>query len=315
VLSYVAGGVHWQIVPYAPIIEVTVPTYAGRPRRDGIVVHRQQLPAAHTTVHRGIPVTTPIRTLLDLASVLSLNALAKCFEQAQVRLQLPPAPLAAEVISRPRHRGNAKLRRILAGAVDPTAVRSVLELRFLRLCAAYGIPRPEVNVRIGPWTPDFLWPDLRGGFGARLVSSYERPGSSSSSCRSSLAPASTKVTRAPLSRQSAGWSSAPRGMSLPVDLLAASSSSPGRTRTTSGGRTPWWLSSVKETVTHLVPSANTVNAPRISRMLTGPVAWGNSRSIRPSEMNTVVTAEFAGAGAGVADGVELPSVWTSGVGC
>ena len=85
----------------------------------------------------------------------------EAFEQAQVRLHMPPAPLAAEVISRPRHRGNAKLRRILDGAVDPAAVRSVLELRFLRMCAAHGIPRPLVNVRIGVWTPDFLWPDRR----------------------------------------------------------------------------------------------------------------------------------------------------------
>jgi very-short-patch-repair endonuclease len=161
VLSHVAAGALWELLPGAAITEVIVPTTAGRPKRDGIVVHRQRLPAVHATIHRGIPVTTPIRTLLDLASVLSLNALARTFEQAQVRLHMPPAPLAAEVISRPRHRGNAKLRRILLGAVDPAAVRSVLELRFLRLCASYGIPRPQVNVRIGAWTPDFLWPDRR----------------------------------------------------------------------------------------------------------------------------------------------------------
>jgi hypothetical protein len=147
VLSHVAAGAHWRMLPGTAVIEVIVPTTAGHRRRDGIVVHRQQLPGAHATVHRGIPVTTPIRTLLDLASVLSLSALARAFEQAQVNLHVPPAPLAAEVISRPRQRGNAKLRRILVGAVDPADVRSVLELRFLRLCAAYGIPRPEVNVR------------------------------------------------------------------------------------------------------------------------------------------------------------------------
>ena len=161
VLSHVTAAVLWRLLCGTAITEVTVPTYAGRPRRDGIVVHRQRLPANHVTVHRGIPVTTPIRTLLDLAAVLSLNALAASFEQAQVVLHVPPAPLAAEVISRPRHRGNAKLRRILEGAVDPADVRSVLELRFLRLCAAYGIPRPEVNFRIGAWTPDFLWLEQR----------------------------------------------------------------------------------------------------------------------------------------------------------
>jgi hypothetical protein len=159
VLGHVAAGALWRMLAGAAVTEVIVPTTAGHPKRDGIVVHRQRLPASHVTVHRGIPVTTPIRTLLDLASMLSLGALAKAFEQAQVVLHLPPAPLAAEVLARPRQRGNAKLRRILAGAVDPADVRSVLELRFLRMCASYGIPRPQVNVRIGAWTPDFLWPD------------------------------------------------------------------------------------------------------------------------------------------------------------
>jgi very-short-patch-repair endonuclease len=159
VLSHVAAGAHWGIVPGAAVTEVIVPTTAGHRKRDGIIVHRQRLPAAHTTLHRGIPVTTPIRTLLDLAALLSVRSLAKAFEQAQVRLHLPPAPMAAEVIARPRQRGNAKLRRILVGAVDSADVRSVLELRFLRLCAAHGLPRPRVNVRIGRWTPDFLWPD------------------------------------------------------------------------------------------------------------------------------------------------------------
>jgi Protein of unknown function (DUF559) len=161
VLSHVSAGALWGILPAAAITEVIVPTTAGRPKRDGIVVHRQRLPASHVTVHGGSPVTTPIRTLLDLAAVLSLSALARAFEQAQVKLHMPPAPLAAEVLSRPRHRGNAKLRRILLEAVDPADVRSVLELRFLRMCASYGLPRPEVNVRIGAWTPDFLWPEHR----------------------------------------------------------------------------------------------------------------------------------------------------------
>jgi very-short-patch-repair endonuclease len=161
VLSHVAAAVLWGMVRRTAIIEVTVPTNAGRVKRDGIIVHRQPLPAAHVTTHRGIPVTTPIRTMLDYAAVASLSAVFRAFEQAQVHLHMPPAPLAAEVISRPRQRGNAKLRRVLKGAVDPAEVRSVLELRLLRMCAAHGIPRPQVNVRIGEWMPDFYWPEWR----------------------------------------------------------------------------------------------------------------------------------------------------------
>jgi very-short-patch-repair endonuclease len=159
VLSYASAIALWAMGRATAIIEVTVPTTAGHVKRDGIVVHRQALPPEHVTVYRGIPVTTPIRTLLDYAAVAPLNALFRAFEQAQVHLHIPPAPIAAEVIARPRARGNGKLRRVLAGAVDPKDVRSVLEIRFLRMCAAQGIPRPKVNVRMGEWTPDFFWPE------------------------------------------------------------------------------------------------------------------------------------------------------------
>jgi very-short-patch-repair endonuclease len=159
VLSYASAAALWGMVRATAIIEVTVPTTAGHVKRDGIVVHRQRLPAEHVTARNGIPVTTPIRTLLDYAAVAPLNAVFRAFEQAQVHLHIPPAPIAAEVIARPRARGNGKLRRVLAGAVDPADVLSVLELRFLRMCAAHGLPRPQVNVRMGEWMPDFYWPE------------------------------------------------------------------------------------------------------------------------------------------------------------
>jgi very-short-patch-repair endonuclease len=159
VLSYASAAALWGMARLTAIIEVTVPTTAGHVKRDGIVVHRQRLPPEHVTIHRGIPVTTPIRTLLDYAAVAPLNALFRAFEQAQVHLHIPPAPIAAEVIARPRARGNGKLRKVLEGAVDPRDVRSVLEIRFLRMCAAHGLPRPQVNVRMEEWTPDFYWPE------------------------------------------------------------------------------------------------------------------------------------------------------------
>src|SRR3954452_13113913 len=159
VLSHTSAAALWGMVRQTALTEVTVPTTAGHTRRDGIIVHRQRLPATHVMTHRGIPVTTPIRTLLDYAAVASLGAVFRAFEQSQVHLHVPPAPLAAEVIARPRARGNGKLRKVLVGAVDPKDVRSVLELRFLQMCAAHGLPRPQVNIRIGEWTPDFYWPE------------------------------------------------------------------------------------------------------------------------------------------------------------
>jgi hypothetical protein len=161
VLSYEAAGALFEVVRGATRVEVTVPPTSGRPHRDGIVVHRQQLPPEHVTTRDGIPCTTLVRLMLDLAAVRHGRSLANVFEQAQVKHGLSPDVLGAEVLSRPRHRGSGRLKLLLADAVDPAGVRSILELRFLRLCAQHGIPRPLVNVAIGPWTPDFLWPQQR----------------------------------------------------------------------------------------------------------------------------------------------------------
>ena len=156
-LSHTSAGALWEITRGAVQIHVVVPTTAGLPARDGIVVHRQALPEPHRATHHRIPCTSLLRTLLDLGAILPLTALGSAFEEAQVVHRLAPELLAAEVLSRPGHRGTGKLRVILDGAVDPSGVRSILELRFLRMCAAHRIPRPLVNEKIGVWRPDFLW--------------------------------------------------------------------------------------------------------------------------------------------------------------
>lgn len=159
VLSYEAAAALYDVVRGATRIEVTVPPQSGRNDRDGIIVHRQLVPPEHVTTRDGIPCTTLIRVMLDLAATRRGRALATVFEQAQVKHGLDPNVLGAEVIARPGHRGNGRLKRLLQDAVDPHGVRSVLELRFLRLCAQHGIPRPLVNQKLGPYVPDFLWPD------------------------------------------------------------------------------------------------------------------------------------------------------------
>jgi hypothetical protein len=158
-LSHRAAGSYWGMVRGAVPVEVTVPTSNGRRRRDGIIVHRAPLPAGHVITEEGLRVTSVLRTTLDLSAVLPIRPLGWAFEEAQVRHHLDPVLLGAEVLSRRGHRGNAKLGLLLKDAVDPGAVLSILELRFLRLCAAHAIPRPLVNEKLGPWTPDFYWPE------------------------------------------------------------------------------------------------------------------------------------------------------------
>lgn len=158
VLSHRSAAALWRVLPGSVPTEVTVPTQAGHRRRDGLVVHRSPLSARNVAVRRGIPVTTLLQTVLDVAAVVRLKRLHEVFEEAQVQYKLRPEVVAAEALCRRGYRGNARVWHTLQGSVDPEGVRSVLELRFLRMCAAQGIPRPVVNQKIGPWRPDFLWP-------------------------------------------------------------------------------------------------------------------------------------------------------------
>jgi len=160
-LSHRAAGELWAIVPAGQIVEVTLLGVSGRAHREGLLVHHGRLAAREVTAHDGIPVTTVVRTLLDLAAVLDARGLGRAFEEAQVHHRLRPAELAAEVAARDGHRGSGRMRALLAGAVDPGQVESVLELRFLALCGAHGLPRPLSQVRFGASRVDFWFPEAR----------------------------------------------------------------------------------------------------------------------------------------------------------
>jgi len=82
------------------LIHVTVAGCSDDPRaqRDpaGVVVHR--VPSLHpddVTTVRGISVTTPARTLIDLAEVLDKTALRQAFTQARARGLLDMDAVAA----------------------------------------------------------------------------------------------------------------------------------------------------------------------------------------------------------------------------
>jgi predicted transcriptional regulator of viral defense system len=76
-LSYASAAALWAIrASAAVLVDVTVPGSGARPRRPGLRIHRARgLGPDERTVHHGIPVTTPERTLLDLAAVLPRRGL------------------------------------------------------------------------------------------------------------------------------------------------------------------------------------------------------------------------------------------------
>lgn len=79
VLSRRAAAALWGIRP-SDRLEITVP----RPVRSRarIEIHRERLPEDEVTHHEGIPVTTPARTLLDLAATMTAHDLERAVNQA-----------------------------------------------------------------------------------------------------------------------------------------------------------------------------------------------------------------------------------------
>ncbi len=134
--------------------EVTV---TGKRRHAGIRTHRTTIPDA--THHQGIPITTPARTLIDLAGQLDYGPLRRAVREAQRHLVTIPQILTTLDRLGPRP-GIANLTKILATGHAPT--RSELEDAVLDLLLNAGFQQPDINqpIRIQGRriVPDFRWP-------------------------------------------------------------------------------------------------------------------------------------------------------------
>jgi very-short-patch-repair endonuclease len=135
VLSHLSAAALWGLLrPAGGSVDISIPTRSGRRKRKGIRLHRcTDLTSRDLSRRKGIPVTTPARTIADLKRALPSGQYQRAIRQADVLglatgLSAPPVP-----------------------------TRSELEDRLLALCRRHGVTEPEVNVRIGALTVDFLW--------------------------------------------------------------------------------------------------------------------------------------------------------------
>jgi very-short-patch-repair endonuclease len=153
-LSHASAAAAWDLRRTSSgVFHVTVAGRGGRERRAGMRVHRcGSLTADDVTTHRGIPVTTPARTIVDLARSLKGRRLEQLVDLADQRGLIDFDHLRAA--------SSTSLQAVLQN-YSPAPTRSELEERFLRLCDAHGIPRPETNTRIEGIEVDFVWRDRR----------------------------------------------------------------------------------------------------------------------------------------------------------
>jgi very-short-patch-repair endonuclease len=140
----------------APAPEVTAPTERRVPR---VITHRSRDIATDAMLFRRIPTTTVPRTLVDLASVLALDALARACHEAGVLYRTTPRHVDAVLLRHPRAPGAGELRRVLHG--DAHVSLSKLERRFLQLLREAGLLLPITNKVATGRRVDCRWPDQR----------------------------------------------------------------------------------------------------------------------------------------------------------
>jgi very-short-patch-repair endonuclease len=156
-LSHHAAAALWQIRPTARTrVDVTVPRALHA--RAGLRHHQAVLPPDEVTTHLGIRVTTPARTLFDLAAVLPRHQLERALNEADA-LRLSSPTSLTQLLERHPARGVATLRPLLLTARRPT--RSDLEAAFLHLVDASDLPHPRTNTVIDGKEVDAAWPEQR----------------------------------------------------------------------------------------------------------------------------------------------------------
>jgi very-short-patch-repair endonuclease len=132
-------------------------TTRSQKRVPGVTTRRSR--TVEMVTYRGIPVTTVARTLVELASTLSLDDLARACHEAGVKYRTTPGQVEDVLARRPKTKGAAKLRKVLRG--DTHVSLSKLERRFLDLLRGERLVLPETNRVVDGRRVDCRWPEQR----------------------------------------------------------------------------------------------------------------------------------------------------------
>jgi very-short-patch-repair endonuclease len=147
VISHETAAALWRL-PGFPAGAVHVTAAVGRwANRSALATLHQScsLPERHSRRFEGIPVTSPARTIFDLAGVLHPGRAERALDNALARRLTTVRDLqqVTDALARSGRAGSAVMRRLLAdrqaGYVPP---ESNMEARFESIVAAAGLPVP-----------------------------------------------------------------------------------------------------------------------------------------------------------------------------
>jgi very-short-patch-repair endonuclease len=152
VLSHAAAAALWEVGEWPARLEVSAPRERRRP---GIRTHRSSTLSAHEArVRHGVPVTSPVRTVIDLQRRLTDPRLIRLVNELRVAGHLGPSAFT-ELCAR-----SGRVERLLGDGELLT--RSELEDLFRRFVTRHRLPMPELNVELpGGREVDALYRDAR----------------------------------------------------------------------------------------------------------------------------------------------------------
>lgn len=159
VLSHASAAGLWELAEDRGVPQTTTPT--GSRTRRGLRIHHSAIELDEITVRRGIPVTTPARTLLDLAATCTRRDLERALRQAEFHQRADREEIDNVVRRYPGRRGRARLRVVLTAVRPGEMTKSDFEIAFVAFAERHGLPRPRMNYP-APWGEvDAAWPDLK----------------------------------------------------------------------------------------------------------------------------------------------------------
>jgi very-short-patch-repair endonuclease len=166
VLSHRSAGALWGLCgpPSDRAVHVTM-LGSGNQNRKGITVHRtKRLDRHDVRIHKGLPVTSPARTVLDLAAELARRELERALDEALATNITRRTQIIDAVNRLPGRHGATTLKTLLNPHRPSTRTRSHPEERLHQMIRQADLPEPEVNYQIGPYSIDFYWPEHQVAF-------------------------------------------------------------------------------------------------------------------------------------------------------
>jgi very-short-patch-repair endonuclease len=157
VISHASAAAVWGISEHRPDpVEITLIGRQARPR-PGIDIHYASLDRRDVTTRHQLAVTSPARTIIDLARTLTASQLDPFLDAVLIRRLATEDSIRQTLERTPDNHSGAAIVRACLGHTGLT--RSEAERRLRALLKAAELPQPLVNQYLAGLLVDFYWPE------------------------------------------------------------------------------------------------------------------------------------------------------------